>query len=112
MHTQDGTPDPLTLRIAWAPGAPAAEREIYEDAGEGYGEHARWTVRCDGSTVEIGAREGAYAPPRGRVEVELRGAGGKPVVDGARHEDCRFEDGAIVVGLPDSPAARTIVVEP
>jgi alpha-glucosidase len=110
MHTEDGAPDPLTLRIAWAPDAPAAEREIYEDAGEGYGESARWTVRCDGSTVELGAREGGYAPPRERVELELRGARGTVTVDGAPHEDVRVEGDALVVGLPDSPAARTIAV--
>jgi alpha-glucosidase len=112
MHVDDGAPDPLTLRIAWAPDGPPSERAIYEDAGEGYGEHARWTVRCDGQTVEIGAREGTYAPPRDRLEVELRGAAGTVTVDGAPHEDCRLEDGAIVVGLPDSAAARTIVVRP
>lgn len=112
MHTGDGAPDPLTLRIACAPGAPPVEREIYEDAGEGYGESARWTVRCDGVTVELGERTGGYAPPRTRVEVELHGAGAAPAVtvDGAAHDDWRVEGDAVVVGLADAPAARTIAV--
>jgi alpha-glucosidase len=111
MHIDDGAPDPLTLRIAAVPGAPAVEREIYEDAGEGYGDGARWTVRCDGATAELGERTGGYAPPRSRIEVELRGLrGGAVAGDGAPHEDCRFEQDAVVVGLPDAAAARTITV--
>jgi hypothetical protein len=60
--------------------------------------------------VQIGARAGGFEPPRTRVEVEMRGASGAVSVDGEPHEDCRFEDDALVVGLPDAPAARTVSV--
>ena len=44
--TPAGEPGTLTLRIFAAPGAPDAERALFEDAGEGYGESARRSVRC------------------------------------------------------------------
>jgi alpha-glucosidase len=77
-HTGAAAPDPLTLRIAVAPGAAPGRASLYEDEGEGYGyedgAYARRTVECDGRRVRIGPREGGWAPPRRRVVVELQGA--------------------------------------
>ncbi|HET6549925.1 MAG TPA: TIM-barrel domain-containing protein, partial [Solirubrobacter sp.] len=46
QHTGE-TPDELTLRVFAVPGAAAVTRELYEDAGEGYGPGARRTLTCD-----------------------------------------------------------------
>jgi alpha-glucosidase len=79
-HTGAASPDPLTLRIAVAPGAAAGSASLYEDEGEGFGyedgAYARRAIECDGRRVRIGAREGAWTPPRDRVVVELHGEDG------------------------------------
>ncbi|HET6548584.1 MAG TPA: DUF5110 domain-containing protein, partial [Solirubrobacter sp.] len=72
QHTGE-TPDELTLRVFAVPGAAAVTRELYEDAGEGYGPSARRTLTCDGTTLTFGAREGDYVPPRSRILVEPAG---------------------------------------
>jgi hypothetical protein len=113
----DGAPDPLTLRVACVAGAAAAERELFEDAGEGFGPDRRRLVRCeagDGAlTVRLGAATGGYAPPRERVELELRGLPGARgvTVDGAPHAGWRREGDAVVVVLDEGPDARTVLVE-
>ena len=68
------TQDELTLRVFAVPDAPACERELYEDGGEGYGEVARRTVRCDGATLRLSERQGGYVPPREHVGVEVGAA--------------------------------------
>jgi alpha-glucosidase len=77
-HTGAAAPDPLTLRIAVAPGAAAGSASLYEDEGEGFGyeegAYARRVIECDGRRVRIGPREGAWTPPRRRVVVEVQGA--------------------------------------
>ena len=79
-HTGAAAPDPLTLRIALAPGAAAGSASLYEDEGDGFGyeegAYARRVIDCDGRQVRIGAREGAWIPPRERVVVELHGKDG------------------------------------
>jgi alpha-glucosidase len=72
QHTGE-TPDELTLRVFAVPGAAAVTRELYEDAGEGYGPSARRTLTCDGAMRTLGAREGDYVPPRSRIVVEPAG---------------------------------------
>jgi alpha-glucosidase len=68
------TQDELTLRVFAVPDAPACERELYEDGGEGYGEVARRTVRCDGATLRLSERQGGYIPPREHVGIEVGAA--------------------------------------
>jgi alpha-glucosidase len=114
QHTGEGPGDPLTLRVACAPGADPVEREIYEDAGEGYGDAARTTVRCaaqDGSVrVELGGRRGSYVPPRKTLQVEVHGMRdvASVSVDGTDHDFTRGEDGAVAVTLADGPEARVV----
>jgi hypothetical protein len=99
-----------------APGAPGGERALYEDEGEGYGDGARRAVAVSAApeavTVRVGAREGGYAPPRERVELELRGLASPASVrvDGAPHEAWREEDGAVVVELAERPQATEVEV--
>ena len=86
------------------------QRELYEDAGEGFGDSARRSVRCDGTRIELGERVGDYVPPgREAIELELRGVepGTGVRVDGEPAE-AREEDGALIVALEESPAARLI----
>jgi alpha-glucosidase len=116
QHASAGPPDALRLRVACAAGAPAQERELYEDAGEGFGNCARRAVRCSvqqgGVRVELGERRGGWVPPREDVEVELRGLG-IPVsvrVDGAEHASRAAPDGAHVVTIDETPAPRVIDV--
>lgn len=107
--------DRLTLRVFVAPGAAAGARELYEDAGEGYGDSARRTLACEATahavTIRISARDGAFAAPRTRVELELLGltAPVAVTVDGAPHE-ARYEAGAVVVELPERADATEVVV--
>jgi alpha-glucosidase len=69
-HT--GVPvDRLTLRVFSVPEAEAVTRELYEDAGDGYGPSSRRTVTVDGAAVRVSAPEGDYAPPARVIEVEL-----------------------------------------
>jgi alpha-glucosidase len=69
-HT--GVPvDRLTLRVFSVPEAEAVTREVYEDAGDGYGPSSRRTVTVDGDAVRVSAPEGDYAPPARVIEVEL-----------------------------------------
>jgi alpha-glucosidase len=76
-NTAAAAPDPLTLRIAVAPGAAPGRSSLYEDEGEGYahehGVYARRTLECDGRRLRIGPREGAFAPPRQGVVVQVQG---------------------------------------
>jgi alpha-glucosidase len=86
----------LTLRVFAAPG-PAVTRELFEDAGDGFGPAARRSVTVDGLTVTLSAPEGGYAPPARAVELELRGVDAAAVtVDGAP-ADFTARDGAVVV---------------
>ena len=69
---------------------------------------ARRSVRCDGTRIELGERRGDYVPPgREAIELELRGVepGTSVRVDGEQAE-AREEDGALVVALEESAAAR------
>ena len=68
------TQDELTLRVFAVPGAAPCERELYEDAGDGYGPSARRTVWCDGRTVRLSERQGEYVPPRTQLAIEAGGA--------------------------------------
>jgi len=118
QSTAQGPPDALRLRVAVALGAPARERELFEDAGEGYAEAARRTVRCSaGRTgevrVELGERRGGYEPPREVVELELLGlgAGASVRVDGAPREARREED-ALVIALEETAEACVVEVAP
>jgi hypothetical protein len=56
------------------PGAAPCERELYEDAGDGYGESARRTLWCDGRALRLSERSGGYVPPRAELIVESGGA--------------------------------------
>ncbi len=115
QHTGEA-PDTLTLRIPCAAGAPDAERELYEDAGDGYGDHARTTVRCAvderGARVHVGERRGGHRAMWTALELELRGLGdaAEVLVDGAPHDGWRAGDGAVVVSLDASPDAREVQV--
>ncbi len=112
QSTASGPPPELRLRIACAPGAGAYERELYEDAGEGFGASARRSVRCDGTRVELGERVGDYVPPgREAIELELRGLepGTSVRVDGEEAE-AREEDGALVVALEESAQGRVVEI--
>ena len=120
-HTGEA-PDPLTLRIACAPGAPPGHATHYEDEGEGFaheeGVYARRRLDCevagDGAVrVRIGAREGAGRAPRARLLVELRGVESAParvLVDGAEHAAWAHDDGILTVTLPERDAERTVEV--
>jgi alpha-glucosidase len=99
----------LTLRVFMAPGDPVT-RELYEDAGDGYGPSARRTVAVDGYTVRVSAPDGAYAPPPRVVQLELRGVDAAAVhVDGAPRELSEWE-GAVLVSLGEG--AAEVVVTP
>ena len=116
-HT-NGEPGTLTLRIFAAPGAPDAERALFEDAGEGFGDDSRRNVRCavagEAATVTLSEREGGFVPARDRLELELRGPLPAPStveVDGRPHDAWRHEDGAVLVELAERPEATVIVIE-
>ena len=67
-------------------------------------------MRCDGRRIELGERAGDYVPPgREAIELELRGveAGTSVRVDGEPAE-VREEEGALVVALAESAAARVV----
>ncbi len=109
-HT--AVPNALTLRVFTAPDAAAVTRELYEDAGEGYGPAARRTLASDGARLQIGARDGAYVPPRSRLTVELVGAGvpGAIEVDGRPHAAWRADGGAVLVELEERSSPTDIVI--
>jgi alpha-glucosidase len=118
-HTGAAAPDPLTLRVACAPGAPAGSGWLYEDEGEGFayedGAYARRTLRCEvgGTTrVHLGAREGTWRTPREHVVVELHGlqAPSSVQVDGADHDDWTHEAGVVSVTLAESGSERVLDV--
>jgi alpha-glucosidase len=115
-HVEAGAPDPLTLRVAVAAGAPEARTALFEDSGEGDGPAARRSVICaaagDEVMVRVSAREGGWTPPRERVRVELRGLGDpeEVSVDGEPQEHRREADGALVVELAESPAERLLAL--
>jgi alpha-glucosidase len=93
--TAGGTPEELTLRVWADPAAAPAERGLYEDEGDGFGASARRTAWCDGATLRLSAREGAYEAPRDRVRVEVAGGG--------VHElEASPGEAEIVIGLPSS----------
>jgi alpha-glucosidase len=109
MHTRE-VPDVLTLRVFVA-GDAMVERELFEDAGDGFGPVARRTVAVepgrDELTVRISARAGDYVPPRERIELELIGLAAPAAVSA---DEWRFEDGAVVVELPERAEATEVVV--
>jgi alpha-glucosidase len=72
--------DRLTLRVFVAPGE-AVTRELYEDAGEGFGPSSRRSVTVDDRSVRVSAPDGGYVPPPRTVEVELRAGGSSDVVE-------------------------------
>ena len=119
-HVSEKPADPLTLAIHPADDAPAVERELYEDAGDGFahenGEYARRTVRCETGansiTVNISAREGSYAPERGSVVLELRGVSARPqsVIANGEAADFEHESGTLRVTLPESASATAVEV--
>ena len=101
-------PDALTLRdLRRARAPPAAERGLFEDEGEGYGDDARRSVRCavaGGAATVRCRRARAASPARDRVEVELRRLPAPPPWRStAPHEAWRSEDGAVLV---DARGAR------
>jgi alpha-glucosidase len=115
-HVGEAAPDPLTWVVF--PGEGTGESWLYEDEGEGYayldGVQARTRVECgssgEGVDVRLGARDGAYDPPRMRVELEVRGLGWTPSeiqVDGGPAE-WQAVAGSVVVSLPESSSERTI----
>jgi alpha-glucosidase len=118
-HTGAAAPDPLTLRIACAPGAPAGSASLYEDEGEGFGYedgvYARRALRCeagDTTRVHLAAREGTWRPPRERLVVELRGldAPSSVQVDGADHADWTHDAGVITITLAETADERVLDV--
>ena len=115
-HTAEGPASTLTLRVAVAAGGAPAERRLFEDAGEGYGDTARRTVAVEpsgaGLIVRISAREGGYEPPRDRIALELHGlpGAGRVEVDGRPHDAWRREGDALVVDLAERAAATEIAV--
>jgi len=118
-HTGAAAPDPLTLRIACAPGAPAGGAWLYEDEGEGFahedGAYARRALRCevdDTTRVHLAAREGTWRPPREQVVVELHGldAPSSVQVDGADHADFTYTAGVLTVVLSEPASGRVVDV--
>src|SRR5512132_3213957 len=122
-HVGAASPDPLTLRIACAPGAPAGSSSLYEDEGEGFahdeGAYARRRLECAAAAggavrVRIGACEGARRPPRERVVVELQGMTEVPStvrIDGAERAEWTHEDGVLSVTLSEEEGECNVEVE-
>ncbi len=86
--TAGAPPDTLTWFVHAVAGAPAGSGELYEDAGDGYGESARRSATAetdeDGRvTVRISEREGGYDPGDRRVVVEVPGRGTAEVAESA-----------------------------
>jgi len=67
MHTGEAVEE-ITVRAFAVPGAAPVTRSLYEDAGEGFGPSSRVSLSCDGETLVIGEREGAYRPSYRLVE--------------------------------------------
>jgi alpha-glucosidase len=118
-HTGAAAPDPLTLRIACAPGAPSGTASLYEDEGEGFayqeGVCARRALDCeagDTTRVRLRARSGTWRPPRERVVVELHGLGtpSSVQVDGADHAEFTYADGVLSVALAESDGERLVEI--
>lgn len=119
-HVGEKPADPLTLQIHPADNAPAVERELYEDAGDGFahenGEYARRSVHCEtganSMTVNLSAREGSYVPERQSVVLELRGVSARPQSVNVDGEAANFEHepGTLRVKLDESASATTVGV--
>lgn len=119
-HVGEKPADPLTLLVHPADHAPAIERELYEDAGDGFshenGEYARRAIRCetnaDSITVSISAREGSYIPERKSVVLELRGVSGQPqsVTANGGAVEYEYDSGTLRVTLPESASAKAVEV--
>ena len=118
-HVRERPPDPLTLLVYPAEGE--GESRLYEDAGDGFeherGDYAHTRIGCrteQGVTsLEIGAREGAFQPQRRNLEVELRGLVSRPVevrLQGKPVTGWRQENGTVTVRLEDSPRAQLLEV--
>jgi alpha-glucosidase len=109
-------PDPLSLVVFPAEGSSSVS--LYEDPGEGFeherGMYARTRLACrthaGRTTLEIGPREGGFAPQRTRLEVEFRGLSSPPRevhVDGQPFH-WHHEGNLVSVHLAASAAAQRI----
>ena len=105
MHA--AVPDTLTLRVFAVAGAQAVTRELYEDAGEGYGPSSRRTLECDGEALRIGARAGDYVPRRLRFSLDWRGRVGGVEVDGRPHD---FRGAGGLIDLEERAGATEVVM--
>jgi alpha-glucosidase len=73
-HT--GLPSSLTWLVHPAAGAAGGAGALYEDAGDGYGPHARRAATVgDDLAVHLSAREGGFTPDRTRTTVAWHGLG-------------------------------------
>ena len=118
-HTDEPV-DPLTLLLYPAANAEPGETTFYEDAGDGFGyengEYARRTLSCEESgnrvTVHISEREGAFAPERSALHLELRGFGSAPEsveVDGERAESS-YENETVIVPMSETDGAHRVII--
>ncbi|WP_051324132.1 glycoside hydrolase family 31 protein [Candidatus Solirubrobacter pratensis] len=80
MHTGEPV-DRLTLRVFAVPSADVVTRELYEDAGEGFGPSSRRSVTVDAEAVRVSAPVGAFAPAPRVVEVEVVRGGAAVVTE-------------------------------
>jgi alpha-glucosidase len=73
----------LTLRVYADAAAAPVTRELYEDAGDGFGPSVRRTVTVDGASARISAPVGDYAPPSRAFSLEAFGSPPVALGDGA-----------------------------
>ena len=119
-HTGAAAPDPLTLRIACAPGARGRQRLALRGRGRGLRlrggrlRAARASLRVgDAGTCRTSPpREGTWRPPRAHVVVELHGleAPSSVQLDGADHADFTYTAGVLTVSLSESAAESVLDV--
>lgn len=118
-YVGERSPDPLSFLVFPAEGKGALT--LYEDAGEGFehetGLYARREVSCEGSgervRVRFASRQGRFVPPRGGMQLELRGFRSAPaevqVSSGAAQWQHDPQEGAVVVSLGETE--QPLVVE-